>query len=393
MTWTRRRWTLSLAAAAVGCGADSGEAPADPDPNLPGPELPRHVIDLHCDTPMLLDGGYDLGAWNESGQVDIPRMRRGGVTAVFFSVYTSAHRNTELESVQKALEIIDLVRREVARFPDDLTLAASSRDLETARSANRIAIFLGIEGGHMINSSLGVLRSLYSLGGRYLTLTHTKDTPWAGTSADPKNTGLSEFGREVVTEMNRLGMLVDVSHVSDQTFADVLETSSAPIIASHSSARALAAHSRNMTDSMIRATAERGGVVHVNYYNTFLDDDYRERSRRWEDEHPRTDGPEGAEARTAAKLAAIGRTSFDTALDHFAHIAQVGGIEAVGMGSDFDGVEGELPEGLEDISKIPNLAEGLRGRGFSAGDIEKILGGNSLRVLRDVEAASEAGAA
>ncbi len=336
----------------------------------------------------LLGGDYNLGVWNDYGQVDIPRMRRGGVTAVFFSVYTSAQRNTELESVQKALEIIDTVHREVARFPDDLVLAASSREIEAARRTGMIAILLGIEGGHMINSSLSVLRSLYRLGGRYLTLTHTKDTPWAGTSAGDRNLGLSEFGREVVAEMNRLGMMVDVSHISDRTFSDVIATSSAPIVASHSSVRALASHPRNMTDAMIRATAEQGGIIHINYYNSFLDDSYLGRSRHWEAENPQANRQDGQRLRSAAKLAAIGRTSLDTLLDHFAHAVDVGGIEAVGLGSDFDGVDDELPEGLEDISKIPNLVDGLSRRGFSSGDIEKILGANSLRVLREVESAS-----
>ncbi len=183
MSLTRRHWTAGAALAALGCGSPpepvSDTAAADPvDPSR------RHVVDLHCDTPMRLrEGAYDLGVWNDHGQVDIPRMRRGGVTAVFFSVYTSASRNTELESVQIALEIIDLVRQHVERFPDDLTLATSSQEIESARRAGRIAVLLGIEGGHMINSSLAVLRTLYRLGGRYLTLTHTKDTPWAGTSA------------------------------------------------------------------------------------------------------------------------------------------------------------------------------------------------------------------
>ena len=337
---------------------------------------------------LLQDGSYDLGARNDRGQVDIPRMRDGGVTAVFFSVYTSPTRNTELEAVQKALEIIDAVRRNVDLHSDDLALAVSSEEIRALRDSGRIAILIGIEGGHMINSSLAVLRSLYALGGRYLTLTHSKDTPWAGSSGSDSDTGLTDFGREVVAEMNRLGMMVDVSHVSDRTFWDVVDSSKAPIIASHSSARALASHKRNMTDEMIRAAADSGGVIHINYYNVFLDDGYVQRSRQWEAENPNTGGSEDREARTEAKLAAIGRTSLDTLLDHFEHTVRVGGIEAVGMGSDFDGVDGELPEGVEDIAMIPNIASGLVRRGFSTGDIEKILGRNSLRVFHDVEMAA-----
>lgn len=387
MRITRRAWAVSVTATGLSCGFRPQEtSTADNEPQArPAPE--RHVIDLHCDTPMLFrDGGYDLGQRNQHGEVDIPRLREGGVTAVFFSVYTSAFRNTELEAVQEALEIIDSIYREVGRFPSDLAIATTSEEIESLRAEGRIAVLLGIEGGHMINGSLAVLRMLYRLGARYLTLTHSRDTAWAGSSGSDSNAGLSAFGKEVIAEMNGLGMVVDISHVSDQTFWDVLGASTAPIIASHSSARALASHKRNMTDDMIRATAERGGVVHVNYYNTFLDDGYAQRSRQWEEANPRQGRGEGDGARLRAKLTAIGRTPLDTLLNHFEHVIQVGGIEAVGLGSDFDGVEGELPEGMEDISKVPAIADGLAGRGYVAGDIDKVLGENSMRVLRDVEA-------
>lgn len=339
---------------------------------------------------LLRDGSYDLGVRNTRGQVDIPRMREGGVTGVFFAVYTSPVRNTELESVQLALEIIDATRREVSRFPDELALVTSSGEIEAANRSGRIAIVLGIEGGHMINSSLGVLRTLYELGARYLTLTHSKDTPWAGSSGSNANLGLSDFGRSVIREMNRLGMLVDISHVSDQTFWDVLDTSAAPIIASHSSARALAAHKRNMTDEMIRALADKGGVMHINYYNVFLDDAYAARSSAWNRANPDT-GAGDSDARTRAKLAAIGRPPLDTLLDHFDHAIQIAGIEAVGLGSDFDGVDGELPEDMEDISQVPNIADGLAKRNYSQEEIDKVLGLNSLRILREVESAAKAG--
>ena len=384
MNLTRRGWASGITLAALGCSENQLPEPGPAEGS--GPPL---VIDLHCDTPMLFrDGNFDLGARNDHGEVDIPRMRVGGVTAVFFSVYTSASKNTELEAVQEALEIIDSVHQIVELHPDDLALAVSSNGIQAARDSGRIAILLGIEGGHMINSSLAVLRCLYSLGGRYLTLTHSKNTPWAGSSGSDHDAGLTDFGREVVTEMNRMGMMVDISHVSDRTFWDVVETSQAPIIASHSSTRAIASHKRNMTDEMIRATADSGGVVHINYYNSFLDDDYVQRNRQWESENPDTGRSEGGNARTKAKLAAIGRTSIEILLDHFERAVRVGGIDAVGMGSDFDGVEGELPEGVEDISMIPNIAAGLARRGFSTGDVEKILGTNSLRVFQGVEAAA-----
>ena len=332
---------------------------------------------------LFRDGSYDIGVRNTTGEVDIPRMRAGGVTGLFFSVYTSATRNTELQAVQEALEIIDAVRNAVQRYPDDVVLATSAAEIEAAQAAGRIAILIGVEGGHMINSSLGVLRSLYELGGRYLTLTHSEDTPWAGSSGSDSNAGLSEFGREVVAEMNQLGMMVDVSHVSDQTFWDVIDTSTAPVIASHSSARALASSARNMTDEMIRATADKGGVVHINYYNAFLDDDYVERRSAWR-------AANSGNAETKALLEAIGRTSLDTLLNHFEHVIKVGGIESAGLGSDFDGVDGELPEGVEDISMLQNIVAGLTGRGYSSGDLDKILGENSLRVFHEVESAKRA---
>lgn len=393
MDITRRQWALASLAAAASCDSDGDSAPSAASADEPGGPTRRHVIDLHCDTPMLLRAGsYDLGARNTRGQVDIPRMRDGGVTGVFFAVYTSPIRNTELESVQAALEIIDATRREVSRFPDELGLARSSGEIEAVTQSGRIAIVLGIEGGHMINSSLAVLRTLYELGARYLTLTHSKDTPWAGSSGSDANLGLSEFGRSVIREMNRLGMLVDISHVSDQTFWDVLGTSAAPIIASHSSARALAAHKRNMSDEMIRAMADKGGVIHINYYNVFLDDAYAARSSAWNRANPNTEAGD-RDARTRAKLAAIGRPPLDTLLDHFDHAIQVAGIESVGLGSDFDGVDGELPQDMEDISQVPNIADGLARRNYSQDEIDKVLGSNSLRVLREVESAAKAGPA
>ena len=391
MRLSRRHWAGVLAAAAAGCGGDPPRADGTGDAT-PADDAPvRPVVDLHCDTPMLFrDGSYDIGVRNERGEVDIPRMREGGLTGIFFSVYTNAFRNTELEAVQEALEIIDAVLREVERFPEDLALALSADDIEAANRKGAIAVLLGVEGGHMINSSLGVLRSLWRLGTRYLTLTHSKNTDWAGSSGSEDDVGLSDFGREVIAELNRLGIMVDVSHVSDRTFWDVIDSSGAPVIASHSSVRAIAPHKRNMTDEMIRATAEKGGVVHINYYNTFLDGDYAARSSRWNEANPPAEGGADGDARTRAKLAAIGRPPLSTLLDHFEHAIRVGGIEAVGLGSDFDGVDGELPEGMEDVSKVRNIATGLSARGYSAADVDRIMGGNSLRVFRDVESASRA---
>ena len=361
-----------------------------------------YVIDLHCDTPMrILAEGFDLGKRNDYGQVDIPRMRDGGVTALFLSVYTESAQGDAPGKVQRALEIIDGIQREVARHPQDLVMAASADDIDAAKQAGKMAMLLGVEGGYMINSSLGVLRSLYRLGARYMTLTHSQHLAWAGSSGgDAKSDpGLTDFGREVVAEMNRLGMMVDISHVSDKTFWGAVETSQAPVIASHSSCRALAEHPRNMTDEMIRKVADGGGVVHINFYNAFIDADYRARSNapnpfRDELRAVRSKGLTGEALARAEwdvqikKVETLGRTPFSVLLDHFEHAAKVGGVEAVGLGSDFDGVTEELPEKMEDVSMFPNLIDGLKSRGFSEADVAKMLGGNSMRVLRDVEAAA-----
>ena len=397
MKMTRRTWALGTLAAAA---CSSSEPEREPEAAIePAPWL----LDLHCDTPMrIAREGFDLGKRNDYGQVDIPRMREGGVTGVFFSVYTSAKRGPTPESVQTALEIMDTIRRETARHPADLVMADSVLDQERARSEGKIAILMGVEGGHMINSSLAVLRTLHELGGRYLTLTHNKHTPWAGSSGDTAadDPGLTELGREIVAEMNRLGMMVDVSHISDKTFWDVMGATGVPVIASHSSCRALSSHPRNMTDEMIQRVADGGGVVHINYYNGFLSDAYRAKAKKAEHyQQQLADARKrlaGAPKELAAeewriqmrKIDEIGRVPFSVLLDHFEHAVKVGGVEHVGLGSDFDGVSEELPEEVEDIAKMPRLAEGLRSRGLASDDVEKILGANTVRVMRDVEAAS-----
>ena len=330
---------------------------------------------------MLISAeGYNLGERHDYGQVDIPRLRQGGVTGVFFSIWTSATAGSSTASVKKALEIIDDLVAEVRRHPEDLVLATSADDIVAAKQQNKIAALMGVEGGHMIDSSLGVLRTFFELGVRYLTLTHNGHTPWADCAAQaPKSGGLANFGRDVVREMNRLGMMVDVSHVSDDTFYDAVETSSAPIIASHSSCRAIANHERNMTDDMLRALAKNGGGA-VNDLNARMMM-VREKNK---------DDPKrlAVELRKISqeRLERVGRVPFSKLLDHFEHAAKVAGVDHVGLGSDFDGVSDQLPEGMEDVSKIPNLIASLRERGFSDDDIQKILGGNTLRVMSRVEA-------
>src|SRR5260370_26059991 len=226
------------------------------------------VIDLHDDTTqMIVDEGYNLGEKHDYGQVDIPRMRAGHVSGLFLSIWTDSDRYTPVEAIRRTLEQIDAVRREVARHPSALEMATTSAAILAARKRGHIAILMGVEGGNAIDSDLSVLRNYAELGVRYLTLTHTNHTPWADSSSKPgEHNGLTDFGRQVVREMNRLGMMVDISHVADKTFFDALETSAAPVIASHSSCRALAGAPRNMTDDMLRALAKKGGGVHINYY-------------------------------------------------------------------------------------------------------------------------------
>jgi len=363
------------------------------------------IIDLHDDTTqMILDEGYNLAEKHDFGQVDIPRMRAGHMGGIFFSIWTDPDRYTPTEAIRRALDQIDAVRRETARHPADLELATTADEILAARRRGHIAVLMGVEGGQAIDSDLAILRAYFALGARYMTLTHTEHTPWADTSSKPpEHNGLTDFGRQVVREMNRLGMMVDISHVSDKTFFDALETSSAPVIASHSSCRALAIAPRNMTDDMLRALAAKGGVVHINYFEGFLDSDFDQRLSALKDLEKQQDAIDDATPKfgdrsqngpavrkiNAERLARLGRIPLSKLLDHFEHAVQVAGIDHVGLGSDFDGVDDMLPEGMEDISKIPNLVRGLMERGFSDGDILKILGGNTLRVMREVEAAAK----
>jgi membrane dipeptidase len=363
------------------------------------------LIDLHDDTTqMIVDEGYNLAEKHDFGQVDIPRMRAGHVSGLFMSIWTDPDRYTPTEAVRRALEEIDAVRRETARHPADLELATTAGAILAARKRGHIAILMGVEGGQAIDSDLSILRTFFELGARYMTLTHTNHTPWADTSSKPpEHNGLTDFGKQVVREMNRLGMMVDISHVSDKTFFDVLETSSAPVIASHSSSRALASAPRNMTDDMLRALAAKGGVVHINYYEGFLDSGFQERQSALKAEGAQQDAIDDSTPKfgdrsqngpavrkiNAARMAKLGRLPLSKLLDHFEHAVKVAGVDHVGLGSDFDGVDDMLPEGMEDISKMPNLVRGLMERGFSDADILKILGGNTLRVMREVEQAAK----
>jgi membrane dipeptidase len=382
--------------------AFAAAAQTRPDPARVARLLDRAiVIDLHDDTTqMILDEGYNLAEKHDFGQVDIPRMKAGHYGGIFFSIWTDTDRYTPVEAIRRTLDQIDAVRRETLRHPNDMQLATTADEIVAAHRRGRIASLMGVEGGTNIDRDLAILRTYFRLGARYMTLTHTNHTPWADTSSKPPaHNGLTDFGREVVREMNRLGMMVDISHVSDKTFADVLAVSSVPVIASHSSCRALADVPRNMTDDMLRAIAAKGGVVHINFYEGFLDKAYGDRENALKAEQEEQDkiestAPKFGDRRNVGpdvrkinqrRIAKLGRVPLSKLLDHFEHAVKVAGIDHVGIGSDFDGVDDAVPEGMEDASKIPNLVSGLMERGFSDADILKILGGNTLRVMRAVQ--------
>ncbi|MHB1862155.1 MAG: dipeptidase [Gemmatimonadaceae bacterium] len=367
------------------------------------------VIDAHNDLPgRMLDDGYDAdvrhapGYGKDLGDSDVPRFMEAGITAQFLAAFVDARYAlaTPDQSWQRARACVDAIHALVSRHPDQLILATTSGDILRAKQQGRLAVFIGIEGGHAIENSLDRLRTLHAQGARYLTLTWNNGNDWAGSSVGVNGTstgGLTEFGVAVVREMNRLGMLVDVSHVSDSTFYDVIATSADPVIASHSSARALSGHARNMTDDMLRAVARNGGVVNVNFFAMFLDqkfaaamDGVTARMAVEDAEAARRPGADAAGvraeyARRSAELVhALPRPPLSLLVDHIDHVARVAGVDHVGLGSDFDGVQGLLPDGLRDVTDLPRIAQGLIDRGYSDADLTKILGGNMLRVIATV---------
>lgn len=360
------------------------------------------VLDTHVDTPQrLLFEKFDLGKRDAEGHLDIPRMREGGLNAVFMSIWTPSQVNGP-KGVKRALDLIDAVHEQVQRHSEALALATTAEEVRRARAQGKIAVLMGMEGGHMIDDDLGLLRIYAALGVRYLTLTHGSNTNWADSSTDdPKHNGLTPFGRSVVRELNRLGVLVDISHVSDKTFYDALEASRAPLIASHSSCRALCNHKRNMTDDMIRALAKKGGVIQINYNTGFLSQEYAEAYRRIADEIKAKDSEADklygenmapvirANERIRREFTAAGklpRVSWEKIVEHIDHVVKLVGVDYVGLGSDFDGAT--MPEGMEDCSKLERITEALLRKGYSEADIRKILGENTLRVLEQAERVS-----
>ncbi len=358
------------------------------------------VVDTHDDTTqrLLFDKSFDIGRRSDTGNIDIPRMREGGLDALFFSIFIPGDVTGPL-AVRRAMALIDSVHEAVRRHPADLVLATTATDVRRAAADGKIAALMGMEGGHMIDDDLGLLRSYAKLGVRYLTLTHSVNTNWADSSGDtPSHNGLTAFGKDVVRELNRLGMMVDVSHVSDKTFYDALEVSKAPVIASHSSCRAIANHPRNMTDDMLRALARNGGVVMINYSVGFLSEEYRVASQKARDETKTFEeltkkcGNEACAileldriTRSAMMRGELPKVSWETIVDHIDHAVKIAGVEHVGLGSDFDGTS--VPLGMEDASKLPKITQALLDRGHSERDIQKILGDNILRVMEEVERA------
>jgi membrane dipeptidase len=333
------------------------------------------VIDMHNDMPTkVLDDGYDPdvrhapGVGGALGHTDLPRLIESGITAVFLVAWVDATYThaTPDGSFGRAMAAVDVVHAFVARHPERLLLATVGADVRQAKATGRIAVFLGVEGGHAIEGSLERLRTLYARGVRYLTLTWNNGNAWAGSSIGIEGTrtgGLTDFGRTVIAEMNRLGMLVDVSHASDATVADVLETSTVPVIATHSSARALADHPRNLTDAQLRGIAQAGGVINVNFYSRFIDPAYR--------------------AAVDAGAAVLPVTPLSVLIDHIDHVAAIAGVEHVGLGSDFDGMSA-LPDGVPDVTGLPRIADALVARGYAEADVIGILGQNMLRLLERV---------
>jgi membrane dipeptidase len=325
----------------------------------------------------MTDEGFDLGARDKSGktQTDIPRMKEGGLDAEFFAIYVAAKYAKEGGSTRRAMDMINDVYEQARRHPKSLEMAFTSGDIRRIHKSGKISALMGIEGGHAIEDSLSALRQFYKLGVRYMTLTHTNTNNWADSAgginnpAEKRHGGLSDFGREVVREMNRLGMMVDISHVADGTFWDAIETSQAPVIASHSSCRALTNVPRNLTDDMLKALAKNRGVVMINFYSGFINTEY-------------------AKPGAPAPAKAANKSTMDMLMRHFEHAIKVAGIDHVGIGSDFDGVDGLLPAGMEDVSKLPAITYELLKRGYSDADVKKVLGENLLRVMAEVEEAA-----
>jgi membrane dipeptidase len=368
------------------------------------------IVDTHADTPQrFLDEGFDIGSTDpkDIGHLSLDKARRGNLGAEFFSIWVDPETN-QGHFAQHTFDLIESVYEQAARHPDRMMMAFSAADIERAHREHKLAALMGIEGGHSIENDMHLLRDYYRLGVRYMTLSWSNTNEWADSSGDindpktPHHNGLTDFGKQVVQEMNRLGMIVDISHVADKTFWDTIATTKAPVIASHSSARALVNHPRNMTDDMLRAVAKNGGVVHVNFFSAFVDENYRKAMEAQDKDEAAAVQQYLIERKAEGKTvtytdkdriergwaAKIPRPSFKSLIDHIDHVAKVAGVDHVGLGSDFDGVSGATPQGMDSAADLPKITQSLLDRGYGAEDIKKILGGNLLRVFRQVESVS-----
>jgi membrane dipeptidase len=361
------------------------------------------VIDTHDDTTQfLLNPGFNLGVRHTEGQNDIPRMKAGGLDGIFFSIYIPG-TITGPTAIQKALDQIAAVRDQARLHPNDLMLARTAADVRRAFAEHKIAALMGVEGGHMINDDLSILDIYAALGVRYMTLTHMVNTDWADSSTDkPAHNGLTDFGKQVVLRMNRDGIMVDISHTADKTFWDALATSKAPLIASHSSCRALCNMPRNMTDDMIKALAQHGGVIQINYHVGFLSQQYAdavkakpEVMKKVNDEVAAKCGKDNEACSVSTENDLIHKLMLDGTLprvewtkiiDHIDHAVKIGGVDHVGLGSDYDG--SDMPIGMEDVTHLPQITQALLDRGYSEANIKKILGENTLRVMAECERVS-----
>jgi membrane dipeptidase len=374
------------------------------------------IIDTHADTPQrFVDENFNLGDPLNGGNLNLDSIHKGNLGAEFFSIWVEP-KIYKGQYARRTLVLIDSVKQQVAKYPNQIMFVTTPEGIEYAHRTHKFAALMGIEGGHSIENSLALLRQYYALGVRYMTLTWSNSTDWADSSGDIDDKtiphtkeGLTEFGKDVVYEMNRLGMMVDISHVSDRTFYRTLVITRAPVIASHSDARALCAAPRNMTDDMLRAVANsggpnsKGGVIQVNYFSGFVSQAYWDSMKAQSAEVDKAVADAKAKAQAEGRefsysdqdkiqrsyMDRIPRPPLSMVIDHIDHIVKVAGIDHVGLGSDFDGVSGQLPQGLDSPADIPKITQALLDQGYSAEDIRKILGGNLLRVFREVEAVSK----
>ena len=411
MTRLRILLLSCLVATAFAAAAQSSNAPDKP---VSAQARAIHdsalVVDTHADTPQrFLDQGFDIGSSdpNDIGHLSLDKASRGNLGAEFFSIWVDPETN-QGHFAQHTFDLIDSVYEQAAHHPDRMMMAFSVADIERAHREHKLAALMGIEGGHSIENDMHLLRDYHRLGVRYMTLSWSNTNEWADSSGDindakvQHHNGLTDFGKQVVLEMNRLGMMVDISHVADKTFSDAIATTKAPVIASHSSARALVNHPRNMTDDMLRAVAKNGGVVQVNFFSGFVDEDYRKAMEAQSKEQASAIQKYVESLKAQGKpvsyieidrierewTAKIPRPPFKSLIDHIDHIAKVAGVDHVGLGSDFDGVSGATPQGMDSAADLPKITQALLDRGYGADDIKKILGGNLLRVFRQVETVS-----